>query len=37
MLVGRKLRWDVEKEEILDDSAATALMTRQYRAPYAIG
>ena len=37
MLTGRKLRWDAEKEEILNDSAATALMTRPYRPPYVIG
>jgi hypothetical protein len=34
MLVGRKLRWDAAKEEILDDAGATALMTRAYREPY---
>jgi predicted dehydrogenase len=37
MLVGRKLRWDVEKEEILDDREASELMTRPYRSPYHIG
>jgi predicted dehydrogenase len=37
MWVGRKLRWDVQKEEILNDPAATALMTRHYRWPYRIG
>jgi predicted dehydrogenase len=37
MLVGRKLRWDAQKEEILGDSAATALMTRHYRWPYRMG
>jgi predicted dehydrogenase len=34
MLVGRKLRWDVAKEEILDDPMATDLMSRMYRSPY---
>jgi predicted dehydrogenase len=34
MLVGRKLRWDVAKEEILDDPTATDLMSRVYRSPY---
>jgi predicted dehydrogenase len=34
MLVGRKLHWDVKEEKILDDPEATALMTREYRAPY---
>ena len=34
MLVGRKLRWDVAKEQILDDPAASMLMTRLFRPPY---
>jgi predicted dehydrogenase len=34
MLVGRKIQWDVAKEEILNDPAANALLTRPYRAPY---
>jgi hypothetical protein len=34
MMVGRKLKWNVEKEEILNDPAATAMMSRMYRAPY---
>jgi predicted dehydrogenase len=34
MLVGRKLRWDVAKEQILDDPGASDLMTRQFRTPY---
>ena len=33
-VVGRKLRWDVEKEQILDDPTATMLMTRLFRPPY---
>ncbi len=37
MLVGRKLRWDVQEEKILDDREATALMTRHYRWPYSMG
>jgi len=37
MLVGRKLRWDVDKEEILDDPAATELTTRPFRPPYQMG
>lgn len=37
MWVGRKLRWDVATEKILDDREATALMTRHYRWPYHIG
>ncbi len=34
MLVGRKLHWDVAQEKILNDSAASELMTRPYRAPW---
>lgn len=37
MWVGRKIRWDVEKEQILDDHEAAKLMTRHYRWPYHIG
>jgi predicted dehydrogenase len=37
MLVGRKLHWDVEKEKILDDKAATELLSRSYRAPFRLG
>lgn len=37
MLVGRKVQWDVEKEEIVNDPAAGALLTRPYRAPYKLG
>ena len=34
MLTGRKLRWDVKREHILDDAAASGLLTRPYRAPW---
>jgi hypothetical protein len=34
MLVGRKLRWDVEKEQIPDDPTASLLTTRLFRPPY---
>jgi hypothetical protein len=34
MLVGRKLHWDVKQEKILNDTDASALMTREYRTPY---
>jgi len=37
MLVGRKLRWDVQQEKILGDHEATGLMSRHYRRPYRIG
>lgn len=31
-----KIRWDAAKEQILGDSAATRLMTKQYRAPWTL-
>lgn len=34
MLVGRKLHWDVKKEQILNDPEATALLSRPYREPW---
>jgi len=34
MLVGRKIKWDVAKEEILDDAEASKLLTRPYRSPW---
>ncbi len=34
MLTGRKLRWDVKREKILDDQGASQLLTRGYRAPW---
>lgn len=34
MLVGRKLRWDVAHERILDDPEASKLVSRPYRAPW---
>jgi len=34
MLVGRKLKWDAEKEVILDDPEASELLTRPYRPPW---
>jgi predicted dehydrogenase len=37
MLVGRKVRWDVGREKILDDPAASQLLTRPYRPPWKIG
>lgn len=32
--VGRKVRWDAEKEQILDDPQANALVDKPYRAPW---
>ncbi len=37
MWVGRKLHWDVKHEKILDDPAASKLLTRPYRAPWKLG
>jgi predicted dehydrogenase len=34
MMLGRKLQWDVEKEEIANDPTATTMMARYYRHPY---
>jgi predicted dehydrogenase len=34
MMVGRTIKWDAAKEQILGDAEATKLMTRPYRAPY---
>jgi predicted dehydrogenase len=34
MLVGRKIQWDVAQEKIINDSSATELMSRPYRAPW---
>jgi predicted dehydrogenase len=34
MLTGRKVHWDVAREQILDDAGASALLTRAYRAPW---
>jgi predicted dehydrogenase len=32
--VGRKIRWDAAKEQVLDDPQANALVSKQYRAPW---
>ena len=34
MLVGRKIQWDVAQEKILNDSAASELLSRPYRTPW---
>jgi hypothetical protein len=34
MLVGRRLHWDVKEEKILDDTAASELLSRPYRDPW---
>jgi myo-inositol 2-dehydrogenase / D-chiro-inositol 1-dehydrogenase len=33
---GRKVRWDADKEQIIDDPEASKLLTRTYRAPYVL-
>jgi len=37
MLVGRKLKWSNENENISNDAEATKLLTRPYREPWKIG
>lgn len=37
MKLGRKLRWNPQREEFIDDSAANALRSRPERKPYGIG
>ena len=32
--LGRRLRWDADKETILDDAEAAKLLVRPYRAPW---
>lgn len=34
MLMGRKIKWDSKTETILDDAAASQLLTRDYRQPW---
>jgi predicted dehydrogenase len=34
MLLGRKIKWDPDKEQILDDPEASKLMIRPYREPW---
>jgi predicted dehydrogenase len=36
MLTGRKIKWDPDKEQILDDPAASALLGRSYREPWVL-
>lgn len=36
MLLGRKIRWDQEKYDFVDDPEASALMSRRRREPYTI-
>lgn len=34
MFVGRKIKWDAQKERILGDSEASKLLSREYRSPW---
>jgi hypothetical protein len=34
MLTGRKIKWDPEKEEVIGDAGASALLGRAYRKPW---
>ncbi|MBN1344066.1 MAG: Gfo/Idh/MocA family oxidoreductase [Phycisphaerae bacterium] len=34
--VGRKIRWDPEKDQIIDDPQAAALLTKTFRAPHVL-
>jgi predicted dehydrogenase len=37
MVVGRKIRWDARAERILDDTEASQMLTRPFRAPWQLG
>jgi len=37
MFVGRKIKWDVATEKILNDDEATKLLTRDFRKPWTLG
>ncbi len=37
MLTGRKIKWDVEREKIIDDQEAGKLLAREYRKPWRLG
>jgi len=36
MLVGRKIKWDVQKEQIVGDAEAAKVLTRPYRPPWSL-
>jgi predicted dehydrogenase len=36
MLVGRKIKWDVQKEQIVGDAEAAKLLTRPFRPPWSL-
>ncbi|MBE7499758.1 MAG: Gfo/Idh/MocA family oxidoreductase [Verrucomicrobiales bacterium] len=37
MLVGRKIKWDPRQEVIVNDAAASQLLSREYRSPWKLG
>ena len=37
MMVGRKIKWDANREKIISDPDASRLLTRVYRAPWHLG
>jgi myo-inositol 2-dehydrogenase/D-chiro-inositol 1-dehydrogenase len=37
MLLGRKIKWDAQKYDFVEDAEASALVNRQQREPYKIG
>ena len=36
MMLGRKLRWDPAREDFVDDSEASARLTRKQREPWTL-
>jgi hypothetical protein len=36
LLLGRKVRWDIDRQQFLDDAEANLLIHRKQRAPYTI-
>ena len=37
MVTGRIIKWDAQKEVILDDAAASQMLARPYRSPWSLG
>lgn len=37
MMAGRKIRWDAQREVIVEDAVSSRLLTRQYRKPWKLG
>ena len=34
IVVGRQIHWDADREQVIDDAEANALVTKTYRAPW---